>query len=240
MGNFVNILNEFDLDKWSVVFEDDYFKFFSPNNQVNWDINTWHNGLIFSKIKQSFLYDKPLGYKYSLSEKLLELTSRYNGKEQLVNLQGDFLLDEWERIVDSNKLNDKFIIISIKSVEIGEPVSSICTSAIIQPKMANVWNTESQSFVFDEWATTIFISDNHICFYDETKGYRIYDENCNLVSDKWFEDCSTLGYTGKTCVLSQGKWFYFDENDDLIHCNENDSNILNECNNYQNNKTIIE
>ena len=225
MGNFVNILNEFDLDKWSVVFEDDYFKFFSPNNQGNWDIYTWHNALIFSKIKQSFLYDKPLSYKYSPSNKLLELTSIYNGKVQLVNLQGDFLLKEWERYIDSIILNDKFIIISIKSVEIGER----CTSAIIQPKMANVLDTESQSFVFDEWATTIFHSDNHICFHDENKGYRIFDENCNLVSDQWFEDCVTLGYTGKTCVLYQGEWFYFDENDDLIHCNEHDSKVLNEC-----------
>lgn len=239
MGNFVNILNEFDLDKLSLIFEDDYFKFFGIDNTNNLNIDNRRNGLVFSKIKQSFLYDKPLNFKYSPSDNLLHLVSAYyDGKAQIVNLQGDFLLNEWERLVDCNKFNDKFIIISIKTLTVGESVSSICSAAFIQPKMANIWNIENQCFVFDEWATTILASDSHICFHDEIKGYRIFDENCNLVTDKWFEYVITLGYPGKTSVLLKGEWFYFDENDNLIHCNENDSNGLTECWKYNNNKTI--
>jgi hypothetical protein len=146
-------------------------------------------------------------------------------KCQYVDLEGNFILDEWAcfAIIDYSRYlfkgEDNLLKIHFTDDE--------------KHRHYNIWSNQNNKIVFDEWFDDIIEIDkdtNCIVVYNKNKGYNVLNNKCEYLSTKWFElFFRTDGYySAKICFYYKGMWLYLNNNGKLIYGDAILNNALND------------
>lgn len=215
MKTFVDLLNHNDIDTFDLLHEDDNFKFFGLKEEaIRRRDGVGINCFVFSKETKQFLtnywcYVKKYNF-YNLYK--VERVGDY--KCQFMDLEGNFLFDDWAEFADIYECRRLF-----------KDNNNLLKIYFCDDKLNihyNIWSNQNNKIVFDEWFDDIIEIDkesNCIVVYNKNKGYNVLNNKCEYLSTKWFERFfRTDGYdSAKICFYYKGMWLYLNNNGKLIY-----------------------
>ena len=229
MKTFVDLLNDINIDKFDLLHEDENLKFFGlTDNELRMEDDIEHC-FVFSKKTKRFITNYCCFVTKYESCKLYHVIREDDYQCQLVDLEGNFLFDEWKREVsidDCRRLfkgDDNLLKISCFDTD-NKPEN-------YSRRHYNIWSKQNSKFVFDEWFDGIYEIDKEtycIVVYKANKGYNILNNKCEYLSTKWFERfLRTSSMATKNCFYYKGLWLYLNNNGKLIYGDAMLNNALN-------------